>query len=33
MRTKDEPSAVQRKMREMPIAAFTIGDIRSVILV
>ena len=26
-RTKDEPSVVQRKMREMPITALTIGDI------
>ena len=26
-RTKDEPSVVQRKMREIPTMAFTIGDI------
>ena len=26
-RTKDEPKVVQRKIREMPITALTIGDI------
>ena len=32
-RTKDEPSVVHRKMSEMPITAFTIGDISLVLLI